>query len=276
MSDKLGGAATRHEAKETPPLIDYRNVTVVKNDRTILNNITLSIALSENAAIIGPNGSGKTSLIKTITREYYPLSTDPEPYQSIFGNELWNIFDLRKLIGVVTSELANDCVRYHLPVWEAILSSFFGSIGLYGGGKVTPALKKKTQQLMERLEISHLSEHYLGEVSNGELRRVIIARALVHKPKALLLDEPTSSLDFRATCELREILRKVAHGGTSIIMVTHNLPDLIPEITRIILLKEGRIFKDGMKSEILTSENLSSLYGLSLEVVRRDGYYYVW
>jgi len=129
---------------------------------------------------------------------------------------------------------------------------------------------------MGLLEISHLSERYLGEVSNGELRRVIIARALVHEPKALLLDEPTSSLDFRATGELREILRKVARAGTSIIMVTHNLPDLIPEITRIILLKEGRIFKDGRKSEVLTSENLSSLYGLSLEVVRRDGYYYVW
>ncbi|MFH1015734.1 MAG: ATP-binding cassette domain-containing protein [Chloroflexota bacterium] len=276
MSNKPGGAATRCEAKETPPLIDYRNVTVVKNDRTILDNITLSIALGENAAIIGPNGSGKTSLIKTVTREYYPLSTDPEPYQSIFGNELWNIFDLRKLIGVVTNELANDCVRYHLPVWEAILSSFFGSIGLHHQGRVSPTLKKKTQQLMERLEISHLSERYLAEVSNGELRRVIIARALVHEPKALLLDEPTSSLDFRATGELREILRKVARAGTSIIMVTHNLPDLVPEINRVILLKEGRIFKDGTKSEVLTSENLSSLYGLSLEVVRRDAYYYVW
>jgi iron complex transport system ATP-binding protein len=276
MSNKPGGAAARREAKETPPLIDYRNVTVVKNDRTILDNITLSIAPGENAAIIGPNGSGKTSLIKTITREYYPLSTDPEPYQSIFGNERWNIFDLRKLIGVVTSELANDCVRSRLPVWEAILSSFFGSIGLHHQGRVSPALKKKTQQLMELLEISHLSERYLGEVSNGELRRVIIARALVHEPKALLLDEPTSSLDFRATGELREILRKVARAGTSIIMVTHNLPDLVPEINRVILLKEGRIFKDGMKSEVLTSENLSSLYGLSLEVVRRDGYYYVW
>lgn len=276
MSNRPGGVATRGEAKEAPPLIDYRNVTVVKNDRTILDNITLSIALGENAAIIGPNGSGKTSLIKTITREYYPLSTDPEPYQSIFGNERWNIFELRRLIGVVTSELANDCVRSRLPVWEAIVSSFFGSIGLHHQGKVTPALKKKTQQLMELLEIPHLSERYLGEVSNGELRRVIIARALVHDPKALLLDEPTSSLDFRATCELREILRKVARAGTSIIMVTHNLPDLVPEINRVILLKEGRIFKDGTKSEILTSENLSSLYGLSLEVVRRDGYYYLW
>jgi len=108
MSNKSGGAAARRGARETPPLIDYRNVNVVKNDRTILDNITLSIALGENAAIIGPNGSGKTSLIKTITREYYPLSTDPEPYQSIFGNERWNIFDLRKLIGVVTNELAND------------------------------------------------------------------------------------------------------------------------------------------------------------------------
>lgn len=268
--------AARDRGRETPPLIDYRNVTVVKNDRVILDSITLSIAFRENTAIIGPNGSGKTSLIKTITREYYPLAAEPEPYQSIFGNELWNIFDLRQLIGVVTSEMANDCVKYHLPVREAIASSFFGSIGIHGDDSVTPTLEKKTRQLMDLLEISHLGDRYLSEVSNGELRRVIIARALVHDPKALLLDEPSSSLDFRATCELREILRKVARSGRSIIMVTHNLPDLIPEISRVILLKEGRIFKDGAKSEILTSDNLSNLYGLNLEVVRRDGYYYLW
>jgi iron complex transport system ATP-binding protein len=133
-----------------------------------------------------------------------------------------------------------------------------------------------THRLMELLQISSLAERSVNEISNGELRRVIIARALVHEPKALLLDEPSSSLDFRATCELREILRKVARAGTSLIMVTHNLADVIPEISRVILLKEGRIFKDGRKTETLTSENLSGLFGLDLEVRRKDGYFYLW
>ena len=141
---------------------------------------------------------------------------------------------------------------------------------------VTNEMKAKAWETLELLEIPQLLNRNLSEISTGEQRRVLIARALVHDPKALLLDEPSSSLDMRAASELRKILRKVAAGGVSIIMVTHDLTDVIPEIGRVILLKEGRIFRDGEKKDVLTSEAISGLFGAEFEVVRRDGYYYLW
>ncbi len=261
--------------KRLPPLIDYRNITVMRGDRVALDNISLSIDAGENVAILGPNGSGKTSFIKTINRECFPLNTGNDPHLRIFGKDQWNLFELRKLIGVVTSDLVDYCSKDYYTPYEIIISSFFQGLGIWSYNKITPVMEKKTEETMELLGISHLSGRLMSEISTGEARRVIIGRALVHRPKALLLDEPTASLDLGATYELRQILRKVTAAGTSIIMVTHNLPDIIPEIKRIVLIKEGHIFKDGTKGSVLNSKTLSELFGTELELIRRDGYYYL-
>ena len=137
-------------------------------------------------------------------------------------------------------------------------------------------MERKAQEVMELLEISHLIDRNMNEISTGEARRILIGRALVHDPKTLILDEPTSSLDIRAAYDLRNILRKLTVAGTNIVMVTHNLADIITEITRIILIKAGSVFKDGTKEKVLASESLSLLFGIPVEVVRRDGYYYLW
>ena len=152
---------------------------------------------------------------------------------------------------------------------EFVLAGFFSSVGLWPNMEVTNEMKAKLWETMELLEIPHLLNRNLTEISTGEQRRVLLARALVHDPKALLLDEPSSSLDMRAASELRKILRKIAPNGVSIILVTHDLTDIIPEIKRVILLKEGRIFGDGTKEEVLTSETISDLFGAPFEVVGR-------
>ena len=264
------------DIEELPPLIEYRDISVMRGNQLALSHINLKIDLGENVAILGPNGSGKTTLIKTITRECYPLYDNSEPYLRIFGKDRWNLFQLRKLIGIVTNDLANECIQEYLTPYSVILSSFFSGLGIWKHNKVTENMKKKTSEVMALLEITHLADRPMTEISTGEARRVIIGRALVHQPKALLLDEPTSSLDLKATYELRQMLRKIAKAGTSIIMVTHNLPDIIPEIKRVILLKEGQIFKDGPKDRLLASKAISELFNAPLEVMKRDGYYYLW
>ncbi len=135
---------------------------------------------------------------------------------------------------------------------------------------------EKTSQVLQLLEVPHLADREMTEMSSGEAHRLLIGRALVHDPLALLLDEPSNSLDFRAALELRDILRKLAQAGTGILMVTHHLPDILPEIDRVILLRQGRIFADGRKSELLTTERLTELFGLPVELARRDGYYHLW
>ena len=112
--------------------------------------------------------------------------------------------------------------------------------------------------------------------SSGEAKRILIARALVHRPKALLLDEPSNSLDVFAQHELREILRKLASTGIGILLVTHHLADIIPEIDRVILLRGGRIVADGQKQDVLTAPILSDVFGLPVELSRREGYYHLW
>jgi iron complex transport system ATP-binding protein len=226
-------------------------------------------------AILGPNGCGKSTLIKTITRECYPRYSGNGTGLRIFGQECWNVFDLRALLGIVSNDLMQSCAR-DISGREAILSGFFSSIGIWPNHHVTAAMEAKTDAILSLLEISHLADRDVNEMSSGEARRILIGRALAHDPKALVLDEPTASLDLHAMHELRAILRKLAQAGTSIIVVTHHLPDIIPEISRVILIKKGRVLRDGAKQDVLTSELLSELFETPVELVERDGLYQIW
>jgi len=258
-----------------PPLIEFQNVTVHRGDKVALDGITLSIDAGEHVAILGPNGSGKSSLIKTITRECYPRYSGNGAGLRIFGQECWNVFDLRALLGIVSNDLMQACAR-DISGSEAVLSGFFSSIGIWPNHHVTAAMEKKTDEVLALLEISHLAERNVDEMSSGEARRILIGRALVHDPKALVLDEPTASLDLHAMHDLRAILGKLARAGPSIIVVTHHLPDIIPEIGRVILIKGGRVLRDGAKRDILTPDSLSELFETPVELFERDGSYNFW
>jgi iron complex transport system ATP-binding protein len=252
------------------PLIEFQDVTVYRGEKIALDRITLSIQAGEHVAILGPNGCGKSTLIKTITRECYPRYSGNGAGLRIFGQECWNVFDLRALLGIVSNDLMQSCAR-DISGREAVLSGFFSSIGIWPNHHVTAAMEAKTDEILALLEISHLSGRDVNEMSSGEARRILIGRALAHDPKALVLDEPTASLDLHAMHELRAILRKLAQAGTSIIVVTHHLPDIIPEIGRVILIKKGRVLRDGAKRDVLTSGLLSELFETPVELVERDG-----
>lgn len=159
---------------------------------------------------------------------------------------------------------------------ELVLSGFFGSIGIWPNHKVLPEMEEKTKEAMARLDALHLANRWVDELSSGEARRLLIARALIHDPETLLLDEPTTSLDLPALHEVREHLRSLASGGVGLVLITHHLDDIIPEIERVILLRQGAVYADGPKSEVLTSECLSGLFGVSIEVFERGGYYHAW
>jgi iron complex transport system ATP-binding protein len=254
--------------------LELQNVTVRRDERVALDSVTLSIAQGEHVAILGPNGSGKSTLIKLISLDLYPV-LKPEPWSfRIQGREKWLLFDLRHILGIVSNDWMQMCTRDYSG-YEIALSGFFGSVGIWPNHEVTPEMERKTREVLDLLEISHLADRNTNEISSGEARRILIARALVHDPQALVLDEPSTSLDLHATHELREILRKLARTGITIIMVTHHLPDIIPEIARVILIKDGRIYADGNKQDVLTAATLSPLFGIPVEVLERSGYYHV-
>jgi iron complex transport system ATP-binding protein len=256
------------------PLIDFRNITVQRGDRLVLDGLTLAIDEGEHVAILGPNGSGKSTLIKLISRELYPRQKN-EPWRAqILGRDRWNLFDLRNQLGLVSNDWMQMCTRDYSG-YEIVLSGFFGSVGVWPNHSVTGAMEQKAREVMELLEIGHLAERNTIELSSGEARRILIGRALVHDPRALILDEPTNSLDLHAEHGLREILRKLARSGISLLMVTHHLPDIIPEIERVVGICGGRVHYDGPKRAGLTEERLSELFAVPVEVVQRGGYYHV-
>lgn len=258
-----------------PPLIELENVTIFRGNRPGLDSVSLAINLGEHVAILGPNGSGKSTFIKAVTRELYPRYPPPACRLRILGRDTWNVFDLRPLLGIVTNDLAEQCTQPY-SVEQTVLSGFFSSIGLWPNHQVTEAMREKAHELMSLLKLSHLAERPMNELSSGETRRAVIARALVHDPKALLLDEPSNSLDLRAQAELRATMRKLAASGIGILLVTHHLPDIVPEIERVVCLKDGRIVLDGPKDRILTGPHLRELFGVPLAFERRDGYYQAW
>jgi iron complex transport system ATP-binding protein len=257
-----------------PPLIEFEHVTVMRGHTVALNDVSLKIGLGEHVAILGPNGCGKSTLIKAITRECYPLVQEGSSVR-ILGEERWEVWELRKLLGIVSSDLMATCTRA-ASGRDIVLSGFFSSIGIWPHQEVTLEMLERADRAMELLEVSHLGERFTEEMSSGEARRVLLARALVHDPRALLLDEPSIALDLSAQHELRLMLRKLAQSGIGIVMVTHHLSDLIPEMDRVVLMNRGAVIADGPTHEVLAEEKLTALFGRPLELLERDGYYNLW
>lgn len=256
---------------KSPLFIDFQNITVVTGGNTVLNSISIQIPDKEHIAILGPNGSGKSSFIKTIMREHYPVFVETGTVFQTWGKERWDVFDLRSHFGYVSQDLQESFNR-NIPGREVILSGFFSSIGLFFH-TITPEMKIRAEEISAFLEISHLAGRPFSEMSSGEARRFLIGRALVHNPRVLILDEPSNSLDLHALHMLRKTMRKIA-TKTVIILVTHSMPDIIPEINRVILLKSGTIFMDGFKEEVLTDKSISSVFEVPVRIQCDNGYYY--
>jgi iron complex transport system ATP-binding protein len=261
------------EAME-PALVDLRNVRVVRGDNVALDDFSLRISAGEHVAILGPNGCGKSTLIKTITRECYPVIREGSS-MTILGQSRWNIFELRSVLGIVSNDLMQD-VTGETSGREVVLSGFFSSTRIFDHQTVEPEQRRQADAVLERVGIPHLAERPVAEMSSGEAKRVLIARALVHDPQTLLFDEPSNSLDVFAQHGLRETMRQLAQSDIGIVLVTHHLSDVIPEIDRVVLMGKGKIQADGRKEDLLNPEEISRLFGIPVEITRRDGYYHLW
>jgi iron complex transport system ATP-binding protein len=254
--------------------LELENVSVARGEKVVLRDISLRIESGEHVAILGPNGCGKSTLIKTMTCECYPID-QPGMHARIFGRERWEVFELRKRLGVVAADIPSE--RTLLTKGrDAVISGFFASSTIWPEMHVTGAMRQRADVILEQLEALQLAEKPVGEMSAGEMRRVLIGRALVHNPEMLLIDEPSNALDLAAQSELRQALRRLAQQGIGIVLITHHLADIPPEIERVVMLREGRIFADGPKDALLTEERLQKLFGVPVTVARRDGFYHVW
>src|SRR5690242_8197831 len=244
----------------------------MRGDHAALREVNLEIAAGEHVCILGPNGCGKSTLIKTITRECYPLTQDGYAI-AILGRERWNIFELRNMLGIVSPDLLAACTT-DATGRDVVLSGFFSSTRIFPHHQPDPVHLAKSEAVLARLGIAHLAERCVMHMSSGEAKRTLIARALVHEPKTLLFDEPSNALDIAAQFQLRDTMRELAQSGLAILLVTHHVSEIIPEMERVILLRAGRVTADGAKEEVLTEKNLSELFDVKVRLEKHDGYFH--
>jgi iron complex transport system ATP-binding protein len=268
------------------PFLELEEVNVARGGRVVLHGINLRVEAGEQIAVLGPNGCGKSTLIKTMTCECYPLA-QAGTRVSIFGRERWDLTELKRRLGVVSDELPGR-PTLRTTGRDAVLTGFFSSSTLWPNLTVTAEMRARAEEVLELVGAVGTAEKLVGEMSAGEQRRVMIGRALVGSGagsgradsgasnQMLLLDEPSNALDIAAQQGLRGMLRRLAQQGTGILLITHQIADILPEIGRVILMKAGRIVADGAKEKLLTAAVLSELFGVEVRVMERDGFYHAW
>ena len=253
--------------------LELRNVSVVRDGRYILKSVDLDIMKGENVAVIGPNGSGKTTLIKLLRGDIHPYYDEDSPASMrIFGMERWNLFDVRSRMGVVSMDLQN-MFRTDTKVYEVICSGFFNSLDVFRNHTVTEEMVSKVHSCALMMGIDDLLTRAIENLSLGEMRRALIARAMVTDPDLLVLDEPMTGLDIVMKSKFRAMFDILIEKGVSIVMITHELTDIPTSVRRIVMIRDGEVFADGPKEELLTDTLVSDLYGEPIKVESNQGIY---
>jgi len=299
LTRKLEGR--REKLEVGTPLLELNNASVVLGGTRVLDRLTLTIGVGEHTAILGPNGAGKSTFIKLLTLQLYPAvesaegqipereggilerecfsrANAPSPIR-VFGQDRWDVFQLRSRLGIVSADLHDRFVHGNsngvLTGLDAVLSGYFATQGVFAHQRVTEAMRRQAMEALDRVDAGALARATLDTMSTGEARRVLIARALVHQPVALVLDEPARGLDLVSRHHFMERVRAVARQGTTILLVTHHVDEIVPEIERVILLRRGRIAADGPKSTVLTATSLSHAFDAPLTVEHAGGYFHI-
>ena len=252
-------------------IIDFQNITVFQGRNKVLDDFSLTIDESQSTVILGPNGSGKTTLLKLLNRELYIVENKNSSLK-IFEKDRWNVDELRSNLGVVSQHLQYGYSSTALGLY-VVLSGFYSSDGIWQHQEFDESKLDRAKEVMDLLSITHLKDREFSTMSTGEQRKFLLARSLVNDPAVLVFDEPTSGLDMSTCFQYLEIIRELISMGKKVILVTHHIHEIPPEVTRVILLKEGRVIEDGDKDQILTNTNLTNLFDWPIRVIKENGYF---
>jgi len=253
------------------PIIDIHRATIYRGDTCVFSDFSFTFQDGEHAAILGPNGAGKSTLLKLLSGEIHPMPLE-QTRIVLFGEERWNVWDVRKLVGIVSHDLQRDYLICAEGL-NVILSGFYASNDTYEYQEFSPAQTARAHEVMQELGIESLAGRRFGHLSTGEQRRFLLGRALVHDPSLLVLDEPTSGLDVKACFQYLDLLRAQMQKGKTVLLVTHHLHEIPPEIERVVLLKDGKILADGPKSALLTEDQISTLFDRRIVLAQSHGWY---
>jgi len=249
-------------------IIDISEVSWKRQGKEILYGMNWKVHKGEHWAVLGLNGAGKTTLLNMVNGYIWPTTGQV----TVLGNEFGktDIHEMRKSIGWVSSSLGERVNGRHL-VEDIVVSGKFAAVGLVFAEPSEEDFKK-ARELMKFLRADYLYGQTYEKCSHGEKQKILIARGLMANPKLLILDEPTNGLDFIAREELLEAIQDLAtrNDAPTIIFVTHHIEEVLPIFSHTLLLKDGTVFANGVRNDVLSSENLSELYERRIDVEWRN------
>ena len=246
---------------------EAKNISCFKNGYQIIKDLDLKLKYNENIILIGPNGSGKSSIIELINRNIYPVLNQNTVFK-IFNNQLINIWELRKKISTVNHDIRKR-INSKLKVFDLIRSGLYGKYC-----KISCESEEDialVENIMKEMNLKKLSQKYFSNLSEGEKQIVLIARALIIKPKILILDEPIANLDLKSKFYVMDQINALSNLNTNVFCVTHDISIISEIYNRIIMLKDRTIIKDGNQSEVINSENINNLFDIDIEVIKQKG-----
>lgn len=254
--------------------IRVENVSIVFGQKTILSNINWVMRRGEHWALLGPNGSGKSTMLHLILGQVRPYAN--QGTVEVLGKRhgACDLFELRRAIGWVSSSLHERLDRRFTGM-DIVLSGKFGTIGLwqYQLNDVTDEDRQRALEVMKQFHCADLVDRPYGTMSPGEQQRVRLARAMVARPQLLLLDEPCVGLDFVAREQFLQAVSQMLSrpDGPTVLYVTHYAEEILPGLSHVLLLSQGRIAATGTRSEVLVDDVMSAAFGMPLTVSWHDG-----
>lgn len=250
-------------------VVDLADVRLVRNGSTLLRDITWQVGEEDRWVVIGPNGAGKTTLMQILAGHLHPTAGRAELLGETLGRV--DVFELRPRIGVTSAALAERIPRGE-AVSDVVVSAAYAVTGRWRE-HYDPMDMERAQELLELLRVDHLANRTFGTLSEGERKRVQIARALMTDPELLLLDEPAAGLDVAGREALVQTLAELAQDpyAPASVLVTHHVEEIPPGITHALLLKQGRIVAAGPLADTLTDANMTETFDLDLELTQREG-----
>ncbi len=257
--------------KNTRVWASFKNIDVYIDQRKILSDINLNLNSGDNMVILGPNGSGKSTFLKLLNRSIYPINSNNSSLK-LFNKENINIWEVRRKVGFLFKEMEQRIIN-GLNLYDVIASGFSGTFNSKFSKLISESEKEKINNLINDWELENIVNNHFNTLSEGQKRRALLARALVYEPNFLVLDEPFSNLDIKSNFILNKNINRLIDKSINIIYVTHNLESILPRTNRVLLIKDGKIIKDGKPNEVIKSEILSDLFQISINIIKQNDHW---
>lgn len=256
------------------PVLELKDAVVRRDGRDILRVEAFALHEGERVAVIGPNGAGKSTLVKLLTREAIPLWREDPPVR-FRGEARPELAHTKTIVGVVSTSMQEQ-VDVGLSAFDVVVGGLLGALGVPRGRTVTDEMRDRALEALEELGVAGLAHRDMRTLSTGEARRVLVARALVHRPEVLVFDEPCAGLDPEAAFHVRAMFAELASAGRTMLLVTHHVEDIVPAFERTVAVRDGAVVADGPTRVVLTTDTMRGLFSVPVTLEERDGHYRLW